>query len=156
MFTKNKKLFNLKKKPISNCKKKFLNENSLKPKKKKLRKKKRKKKKKKKIERKKKKKKKKVSSLAGNRTRGGRVKADRVTDYTTRDRLKSFLFFRFIGILWELAVFFVLCFSFVSFSFFWILIGLLVFLLGGFFVFLTFPSSEAPPLLFETFALSLQ
>ena len=29
--------------------------------------------------------KKKESSLAGNRTRGGRVKADRVTDYTTRE-----------------------------------------------------------------------
>ena len=30
---------------------------------------------------------KKRSSLAGNRTRGGRVRADRVTDYTTRDQL---------------------------------------------------------------------
>ena len=30
---------------------------------------------------------KKKISLAGNRTRGGRVRADRVTDYTTRDQL---------------------------------------------------------------------
>ena len=29
------------------------------------------------------------SSLAGNRTRGGRVRADRVTDYTTRDQLNE-------------------------------------------------------------------
>ena len=29
------------------------------------------------------------SSLAGNRTRGGRVRADRVTDYTTRDQLND-------------------------------------------------------------------
>ena len=34
-------------------------------------------------------KKKKKSSLAGNRTRGGRVKADRVTDYTTREFVKK-------------------------------------------------------------------
>jgi hypothetical protein len=31
----------------------------------------------------------KKSSLAGNRTRGGRVKADNVTDYITRDRIRK-------------------------------------------------------------------